>query len=152
MWACPILADRAALARHVSTWSYEFADPQAQPFIDLPADPPPGASHASELPNLFEVAGRKPISSDRYTDAQRELAKRMVGHWTAFAGTGDPGWTRGAQRSGAALAMPTDGSTLVSLRPAAGGTLWPWNRCAWSRPPRAGSRCCSTRERRTSTS
>lgn len=110
MWACPILFDRAALARHVATWAYEFADPQAQPFIDLPADPPPGASHASELPNLFEVAGRKPISSDRYTDAQRKLAERMVGHWTAFARTGDPGWTRdGVQRLAPTGDEPIDG-------------------------------------------
>ncbi|MCY1145653.1 carboxylesterase family protein [Actinoplanes sp. Pm04-4] len=76
--------------RPLPGYRYEFADENAQPFVDLPPDFEAGASHASELPNLFEVAGRKPITSDRYTDAQRALADRMIGYWTAFARTGDP--------------------------------------------------------------
>ncbi|MBL7259746.1 carboxylesterase/lipase family protein [Paractinoplanes lichenicola] len=76
-------------------FDYEFADPDAQPLIDLPKDFDAGASHGSELPMLFEVAGRKPITSDYYTDAQRDLAAKMIGYWTAFARSGDPGWPAG---------------------------------------------------------
>lgn len=88
--ACAPDPASAVFARLVPTFEYEFADENAQPFTDLPANFPAGASHASELPNLFEVAGRKPIDSDRYTDAQRLLATRMIAYWSAFAHTGDP--------------------------------------------------------------
>ncbi|MBM2614624.1 carboxylesterase family protein [Actinoplanes sp. LDG1-06] len=74
------------------SFRYEFADPDAQPLIDLPSDFDAGASHGSELPMLFEVAGREPVTSDYYTDAQRDLAARMIGYWTAFARSGDTGW------------------------------------------------------------
>lgn len=36
------------------------------------------------------MAGRKPLSSDRYTEAQRDLAAAMIDCWAAFARTGDP--------------------------------------------------------------
>jgi para-nitrobenzyl esterase len=73
-----------------ATFQYLFADENAQPFVELPADYPAGASHGSELMHLFDMAGRKPLSSDRYTDAQRDLAATMIDYWTAFARTGDP--------------------------------------------------------------
>jgi para-nitrobenzyl esterase len=101
MWVCPGAAVHRQLAAHVPVFTYEFADENAQPFVDLPADFPAGASHASELPNLFEVKGRRPVTGDRYTDGQRALADTMIGYWTAFARTGDPNhdgaptWPRG---------------------------------------------------------
>ncbi|GAA1042401.1 hypothetical protein GCM10009557_68370 [Virgisporangium ochraceum] len=101
MWVCPGAAVHRQLAAHVPVFTYEFADENAQPFVDLPADFPAGASHASELPNLFEVKGRGPVAGDRYTDGQRALADTMIGYWTAFARTGDPNhdgaptWPRG---------------------------------------------------------
>ncbi len=111
MWACRINADRMALATRMPTWEYEFADRRAQPFVDLPRDFPAGASHASELPNLFDVAGRQPITSQRYDDTQRSLAKRMIGAWTTFARTGDPGWARGTtQRLAPEGDVPIDGA------------------------------------------
>ncbi len=103
-WA-QVFTDSAACASSGAggpAFAYDFADENAQPFIDLPEGFPAGASHASELPNLFEVAGRQPITSDRYTDAQRRLADTMIDYWTTFARTGDPNhegapsWARGA--------------------------------------------------------
>ncbi|WP_430791739.1 carboxylesterase/lipase family protein [Actinoplanes sp. G11-F43] len=94
--ACAPDPASAMFPKLVPTFEYEFADEDAQPFTDLPDGFRAGASHASELPNLFDVAGREPIGSDRYTDAQRRLADRMIGYWTAFARTGDPNH-RGAE-------------------------------------------------------
>ncbi|MFI6079133.1 carboxylesterase family protein [Actinoplanes sp. NPDC051343] len=90
IWACEQIDSENALSRYVPTYTYEFADEHAQPFADLPADFAAGASHASELPDLFEVAGRKPISSDYCTDEQRRLAGRLIDYWTGFARTGRP--------------------------------------------------------------
>lgn len=81
---CPTLRDSGALARHVPTYGYRFSDREAPNFIGAPEAPglPLGASHGFELPYLFELA---PL-----TVAQRELADRMTGYWTAFARTGVP--------------------------------------------------------------
>ncbi|MEV7626386.1 carboxylesterase family protein [Actinoplanes sp. NPDC089786] len=90
-WAAAF-TDSSTCAQDVPGYArtYDFADEHAQPFVDLPPGFDAGASHASELPNLFEVAGRKPITDPYYTDAQRRLAARMIGYWSAFARTGDP--------------------------------------------------------------
>jgi para-nitrobenzyl esterase len=90
IWACTQIATEDALARYVPTYTYEFADAHAVPFGDLPPDFPAGASHASELPYLFDVAGRPPITGGRYIDQERRLAASMIGYWTRFARTGDP--------------------------------------------------------------
>ncbi|GIH19878.1 carboxylesterase/lipase family protein [Rugosimonospora africana] len=90
MWSCTQIETENALARYVPTYTYEFADEHAQPFGDLPPDFPAGASHASEVPYLFDVAGRPPITGDGYTDQQRGLAASMIGYWTTFARTGNP--------------------------------------------------------------
>lgn len=56
------------------------------------------------------MAGRQPLSSDRYTDAQRDLAATMIGYWTAFARTGDP-------NHAGAPGWPADGT--LQLKPGA---------------------------------
>ncbi|MFD9725813.1 carboxylesterase/lipase family protein [Streptomyces sp. NPDC059072] len=83
-FTCPALRDDGALARHVPTYGYRFADRDAPNFTGLPepAGLPYGASHGFELPYLFTMA---PLAGP-----QRELADRMTRYWTSFARTGRP--------------------------------------------------------------
>lgn len=114
IWACEQIDSENALSRYVPTYTYEFADEHAQPFADLPADFAAGASRASELPDLFEVAGRKPISSDYYTDEQRRLAGRPVSAGAAaWPGTRPGRAEQPAQRlaPGAGGIAPVDADT-----------------------------------------
>jgi len=90
IWACSQVATANDLARFTSVYTYEFADEHAQPLANLPKGFPAGASHGSELMDLFDVAGRLPLSSSYYTDAQRRLAGVLIAYWTAFARTGRP--------------------------------------------------------------
>ncbi|MDI6105436.1 carboxylesterase family protein [Actinoplanes sp. NEAU-A12] len=92
-----------ALGRHVPTFTYEFADDDAPWFRDFPRPYPMGAYHAAELPYLFDVGNTEPL-----TDAQRRLADRMIGQWSAFARDGDPG---GWDSTGVRVLSPTDDAT-----------------------------------------
>ncbi|MFI0514727.1 carboxylesterase/lipase family protein [Streptomyces sp. WSLK1-5] len=86
-FACPTAATGDLLAAHVPVWRYEFADEHAPPLTPGTPPFPLGASHASELPYLFDLGG---LPRD-LTAAQRRLADAMIGYWTRFARTGDPG-------------------------------------------------------------
>ena len=90
IWACSQVTTGNTLARFVPVYSYDFADMHAQPLAPLPEGFPAGASHGSELPNLFNVAGLRPITSSYYTSQQRRLAATMIDYWTSFARTGHP--------------------------------------------------------------
>jgi para-nitrobenzyl esterase len=90
IWACSQVATADDLARFVPVYTYEFADEHAQPLASLPAGFPAGASHGSELMDLFDVTGRLPLTSSYYTPAQRRLASTMITYWTTFARTGQP--------------------------------------------------------------
>jgi para-nitrobenzyl esterase len=101
IWACQQTRTAHELARFVPVYSYEFADEHAHPVATLPADFPAGAAHTSELPSLFDVAGRPPVTGPPSTDDQRRLASDMLDFWTTFARTGHPAlrWPRhGTQR------------------------------------------------------
>jgi para-nitrobenzyl esterase len=90
IWACSQVATAGDLARFTPVYTYEFADEHAQPLASLPPGFPAGASHGSELMDLFDVTGRLPITSNYYTQAQRRLASTMITYWTTFARTGQP--------------------------------------------------------------
>jgi hypothetical protein len=90
IWACSQVATAGVLARFTPVYTYEFADEHAQPLATLPPRFPAGASHGSELMDLFDVTGRLPITSSHYTPAQRRLADTMITYWTTFARTGQP--------------------------------------------------------------
>ncbi len=90
IWACGQVATADELARFTPVYTYEFADEHAQPLANLPPGFPAGASHGSELMDLFDVAGRLPITSTYYTQAQRRLASTLITYWTTFARTGQP--------------------------------------------------------------
>ncbi len=88
MFACPQLATGHALAQHVPTYAYEFADEDAHPYFS--AAPPPGfkvgAAHAAELAYLFDLEAIPAPTSD----AQQQLARLLRGYWAAFARNGNP--------------------------------------------------------------
>ncbi|WP_327588507.1 carboxylesterase family protein [Nonomuraea sp. NBC_00507] len=131
-WACPTLAGDKAMAARTRVYAYEFADEKAPNISNIPADFPPGAQHASELPYLFDLGGRPWWS---LTPEQWRLAGQMVGYWTAFAHTGTP-------KVAGAPAWPAftkSRGTVLSLKPADQGGIGPADyssehRCAfWSR-------------------
>lgn len=93
IYACGQVATAGDLTRYIPVYTYEFADSRAQPLATLPPGFPASASHGSELMDLFDVAGRLPITSTYYTPAQRRLASTMITYWTTFARTGQPSST-----------------------------------------------------------
>ncbi|GLY74959.1 carboxylic ester hydrolase [Actinoallomurus iriomotensis] len=86
-WACSTLAGARDLAARTTVYSYEFADENA-PNVNGLRIPglPQGAAHASDLPYLFDLGGRDLL----VTRDRKELARTMVGYWSAFARSGDP--------------------------------------------------------------
>jgi para-nitrobenzyl esterase len=93
MFACPQASANDALARRTPVYGYEFADETAPPWIPVPPGTPTGASHAAELPYLFENKD-KPITLDGrplpLTAKQLAVGADMVRAWAAFAHTGTP--------------------------------------------------------------
>ncbi|MFI6007544.1 carboxylesterase/lipase family protein [Streptomyces sp. NPDC051243] len=83
-FACPARADSRLYGTRAPVYAYEFADPQAPPFIPAPHTPQ-GAFHASELAYLFPMNAVRPL-----TPAQRRLSATMTAYWARFAATGDP--------------------------------------------------------------
>ncbi|MFJ5779496.1 carboxylesterase/lipase family protein [Streptomyces sp. NPDC093094] len=83
-FACPARADGRLYSSRAPVYAYEFADPDAPPFIPAPHTPQ-GAFHASELTYLFPTDGVAPL-----TPAQRRLSATMTAYWARFVATGDP--------------------------------------------------------------
>ncbi|MEU9670491.1 carboxylesterase family protein [Streptomyces bobili] len=83
-FACPARADSRLYSNRAPVYAYEFADPQAPPFIPAPHTPQ-GAFHASELAFLYPMDAVPPLTS-----AQRRLSATMTAYWARFAATGDP--------------------------------------------------------------
>ncbi|MGV9454865.1 carboxylesterase/lipase family protein [Streptomyces sp. NPDC003635] len=83
-FACPARSDSRLYSTRAPVHAYEFADPQAPPFIPAPHTPQ-GAFHASELAYLFPMEEVRPL-----TPRQRRLSSTMTAYWARFAATGDP--------------------------------------------------------------
>ncbi|WP_433662217.1 carboxylesterase/lipase family protein [Nocardia sp. CA-128927] len=88
IFVCPIADAMKSLIRTGPVYAYEFADQNAAPLPGLPSPPPfPfGASHAFELPYLFDL-GQTPAPA---TQAQKDLSDKMIRYWSNFIRTGDP--------------------------------------------------------------
>jgi len=88
--ACQHLATEQLVSSQVSTYAYEFNDPNAaMPVEAVVPDFPMGAAHGSELPYLLEL--RVPgMGNKQKTDEQQQLADGMIRYWTNFARSGDP--------------------------------------------------------------
>ncbi|MEW1689888.1 carboxylesterase/lipase family protein [Streptomyces sp. NPDC091265] len=89
-WARHSLDSGRALARHVRTYTYEFAD-STVPWYSDPNYLKPGfevgAAHTFELPYLFELDAYESL-----TPAQQALSAKMIRIWTGFARTGRADW------------------------------------------------------------
>ncbi|MGB8944779.1 MAG: carboxylesterase family protein [Streptomyces sp.] len=89
-YAKPSVETGRALARHVPTYSYEFAEKETPWYAD-PMYPKPGfpagAGHLFELPYLFELDDYEELDP-----AQRGLSDAMIRIWTDFARTGRTTW------------------------------------------------------------
>jgi para-nitrobenzyl esterase len=81
---------RAMAAAHGITHEYEFT------WRSDAVDGQLGAAHATELPFVFDVAGRAALHGRHGllgpATAPAGLAARMHAAWIRFAATGDPGW------------------------------------------------------------
>lgn len=87
IWARSTHEASLALAKHVPTYAYEFADRNAPNFGGLPeAGIPLGAFHGSEVPYLLDITD----TDVRFSDDQRLLSERMLRYWSRFAWSGDP--------------------------------------------------------------
>lgn len=86
MWARSTFEQHRALATHVPTYAYEFADRDAPAYLPFPADFPAGAYHAGDTPYVF----RDKQFSDTATAKQIRRSDLMIRYWTNFARAGDP--------------------------------------------------------------
>ncbi|TDV35311.1 carboxylesterase/lipase family protein [Actinophytocola oryzae] len=86
-WSCPLDTGTGALAKQTTVHAYEFADPTAPNVNGVQAPGVPlEATHASELPYLFDLGGKFLLT----TAPQRTLAAAMIRYWSGFARTGTP--------------------------------------------------------------
>ncbi|MDD7921425.1 carboxylesterase/lipase family protein [Actinomycetospora callitridis] len=87
-WMFGVPTRRLADAHTGSTWRYRFD------WRSPGHDGRLGASHAMELPFVFDTVGRVDTAALAVpdTDETRALAARMRTAWVAFARDGDPGW------------------------------------------------------------
>jgi len=88
---CTQLPAIDAAVRRAPVYAYEVAEP-SQPVGGFPI----GAAHGTDLRFFLDTA-------DRSTPPEAAFAERLIGHWTSFARTGDPGWP--AYRRGTAEAL-----------------------------------------------
>ena len=89
VFACNARISARLLSQYVTTYQYEFNDPNAPMLFFPPVSFPTGAYHASELQYLFDLPGT-PVPSPGLTPPQEQLSDAMVGYWTQFARSGDP--------------------------------------------------------------
>ncbi|MEV6771951.1 carboxylesterase family protein [Nocardia sp. NPDC051030] len=126
-WSCPTLAADKAMAARTPVYAYDFADDHAPNVNLIPADFPPGAAHASELPYLFDLIGR----TANFTWDQWQLAGKMIAYWSTFAREGtptapkSPRWPRfEASEAALSLAPDPDGISRFDYRAAHHCTLF----------------------------
>ncbi len=85
--ACSQLPAIDAASRRAPVFAYEYAQPGKLPI---------GAHHSADLPYFLD---REP---PEFTPEEKAFAERLIGYWTTFARTGDPGPGWPAYRGGTA--------------------------------------------------
>ncbi|MEU5880755.1 carboxylesterase family protein [Spirillospora sp. NPDC047279] len=83
--------------RRSPVYAYEYAEPR-EPYLGFPY----GASHGADLRFFLDNEGEGAPPS---TPEERAFARRLIGYWTAFARTGDPGPQWPAYRRGSSEAL-----------------------------------------------
>lgn len=106
---CTQLPAIDAAARHAPVYAYEYAQPR-EPVQGFPV----GASHGADLRFFLDNEQEGPLPT---TPEEQAFAERLIGYWTAFAKTGDPGPQWPAYRSGTskALSIAIDWTGPVNL-------------------------------------
>ncbi|SDK95305.1 para-nitrobenzyl esterase [Glycomyces sambucus] len=105
---CSQLPALEAAARHGSVHTYEFAEPVPS----APGEFPQGATHGADIPLFFDSrwAG---ATQQPQTGGRAELAEVLIGAWTDFAATGDPGWR--PYRDGRGVTFSVDHTGPVNI-------------------------------------
>lgn len=87
-WSCRTIAGAQSMSANARVYSYEFADDTAPNTSGAPNTPAMslGATHATDLPYLFDLLGTKLVTSPE----QEKLADTMIDYWASFARDGVP--------------------------------------------------------------
>lgn len=94
---CTQLPAIDAAAQRAPVYAYEYAEPR-EPLQGFPI----GASHGADLRFFLD---NKQEGQPPTTPEEQAFAERLIGYWTAFARTGDPGPQWPAYRSGTSKAL-----------------------------------------------
>lgn len=87
---CLFLRTAWLAADHVPVYQYVFADPDAPPVMPDPGIEL-GAVHTAEMPYQFPGFSNTSVhDGPPLAPPQRELARAMIGYWSAFARSGVP--------------------------------------------------------------
>jgi para-nitrobenzyl esterase len=98
--ACAQLPADDAVAQRSKVYAYDFV----QPVDEVIGDFPLGAYHGADVPYFFDSrfpGAHPPVR----TPAQKVFADKLVGYWTTFARTGNPGPGWPAYHHGTALSL-----------------------------------------------
>ncbi|KAA0021685.1 carboxylesterase/lipase family protein [Antrihabitans cavernicola] len=115
-WACPTDRGNRVMAAQTSVYPYEFAEPNPPDVNGVAsAGMPTGATHATDLPFLFQLAHKDLL----HGDAQHALSDRMIEYWSTFARTGNPNSDRTPNWNPAT----PDSSTVQRLSSEGAGTV-----------------------------
>ena len=96
---CTQLPAIDAAARRAPVYAYEYA----QPLPDMGGFPV-GAPHSADLPYFLDtIRGDQPQVP--FTPEEEAFAERLIGYWTTFARTGNPGPQWPAYRRGTSTAL-----------------------------------------------
>lgn len=102
-WFFRVPALRVAEARGRDTWVYEFA------WRSPARDGKLGATHAVEVPFVFDTLAEPANEPLIGVDAPQALADTVHGAWVRFIKTGDPGWLPYSLTGGEARAVQVFG-------------------------------------------
>jgi para-nitrobenzyl esterase len=97
---CTQLPAIDAAARRAPVYAYEYAQPSGEV-----GGFPLGAEHGADLRYFLDTEHQGAPPPAPFTPEERAFAERLIGYWTTFARTGDPGRHWAAYRSGTSKAL-----------------------------------------------
>ncbi|MEH1129065.1 carboxylesterase/lipase family protein [Micromonospora sp. CPCC 206061] len=97
---CTQLPAIEAAARRAPVYAYEYAQPSG----DIGGFPL-GAPHGADLRYFLDTERQGGPPPTPFTPEEQTFAKRLIGYWTSFARTGDPGPQWPAYRRGTSEAL-----------------------------------------------
>jgi para-nitrobenzyl esterase len=102
--ACTQLPAADAAAKRAPVFAYEFAEPDAAKIGDFPS----GAYHGVDIPYFFDSSSPGPWTPPTPTGTRKALADKLIGYWTQFARTANPGPDWPKYRYGTAISFTAD--------------------------------------------